>query len=331
MNIDTIFTVKNEHLNQLDQRTAVEFFQKLLWAEARKLGIELSKINISRRVNVQDGGIDATVNDTQVPTGSGLIKSGKTCYQIKSGQTKPNIKDELFGKGKDATKENLKKGIKACLEDESRGTYVLVCTGIDLVDGEHREILTNIKNYLWKCDYRDPKIEVWSQNNLIAFLGSFPSLSLWVNRNDCGIFQTHQSWSKDDTMKSRYASGRTQKNLIAKIRRKLRTNKEAIHLRILGESGSGKTKLIHNATRVKDLCPLVVYCEAAQFNSGLMNQILRDDNHFDVILVIDECDSRNRSDIWDKLKNRGSRIKLITISNNYEEQTSSGSMLSFRV
>ncbi len=323
MSVETIFTVKNEHLNQLNQDTAVEFFQKLLWAEARRLGIELSKINISRRVNVRDGGIDATVNDTLVPRGSDLIKSGKTCYQIKSGQTKPNIKDELFGKEKDATKENLKKGIKACLEDESRGTYVLVCTGIDLVDGEHREILTNIKNYLRKCDYQEPKIEVWSQNNLIAFLGSFPSLSLWVNRNDRGIFQTHQSWSQNDTMKFHFVSGQTQRNLIAKIRRKLRTNKKAIHLRILGESGSGKTKLVHRATRVKDLFPLVVYCEASQFlDSELMNQILRDDNHFDVVLVIDECDSRYRSDIWDKLKNRGSRIKLITISNDYEERTS---------
>ena len=323
MSIETIFTVKNEHLNQLDQNTAVDFFQKLLWAEARRLGIELSKINISRRVNVKDGGIDATVNDTQAPTGSGLIKSGKTCYQIKSGETRPNIKNELFGSGNDVNKQNLKKGIQACLKDGSGGTYVLVCTGIDLVDREHREILTDIMNYLGQCGYQDPKVEVWSQNTLIAFLEFFPSLSLWVNRNDRGIFQTHQSWSQNDTMKFHFVSGQTQRNLIAKIRRKLRTNKETIHLRILGESGSGKTKLVDKATRVKDLFPLVVYCEASQFrDSELMNQILRDDNHFDVILVIDECDSRNRSYIWDRLKNRGPRIKLITISNDYEERTS---------
>ena len=330
MDMETIFTVKNEHLNRFDQNTAVDFFQKLLWAEARRLGIELSKINISRRVNVRDGGIDATVNDSQIPTGSGLIKSGKICYQIKSGETKPNIKNELFGNGNNVNRENLKKGIQACFENN--GTYVLVCTGIDLVDREHREILADIKNYLGQCGYQEPKFEVWSQNNLIAFLKSFPSLSLWVNENDQGIFQTHRSWSKNDTMKCHYVSGRTQKNLIAKIRRKLRTNKEAIHLRILGESGSGKTKLILNATSVKDLSPLVVYCEASQFkNSNLMNQILQDDNHFDVILVVDECDSRNRSDIWDKLKNRGSRIKLITINNDYEERTSIASTLSFRV
>ena len=38
MNLETIFTVKNEHLDLLNERTAVDFFQKLLWAEARRIG-----------------------------------------------------------------------------------------------------------------------------------------------------------------------------------------------------------------------------------------------------------------------------------------------------
>ena len=50
MNSNTIFTVRNEDLNRLNQNTAVEFFQKLLWAEARRLDIEISKINVSRWV-----------------------------------------------------------------------------------------------------------------------------------------------------------------------------------------------------------------------------------------------------------------------------------------
>ncbi len=322
MNIDTIFTLTNEHLNRLDQNTAVDFFQKLLWAEARRLGIELSKINISRRVNVQDGGIDATVNDTQVPTGSGLIKLGKTCYQIKSGETKPNIKDELFGSGNDANEQNLKKGIQACFEDESGGTYVLVCTGIDLVDREHREILTDVMNYLAQCGYQDPKVEVWSQNNLIAFLESFPSLSLWVNGNDRGFFQTHQSWSEDATMRVSFVSGESQDDQILEIQEKLRQNNDTIHARVLGEPGIGKTKLVLEATKDEDLAPLVIYCTASQFrDSILMNEILRDDNSFSAILIIDECNPDSRSYIWNKLRYRGSRIKLITIYNDYEEKS----------
>ena len=58
MNIETIFTVKKEHLNQLDEYTAVGFFRKLLWAEARSLGIELSKIKVSKEVKIPDDGIE---------------------------------------------------------------------------------------------------------------------------------------------------------------------------------------------------------------------------------------------------------------------------------
>ena len=85
MNQNTIFTVTDEDLDGLDPNTAIDFFQKLLWAEARRLGIEISKINISRSVNVPDGGVDATVEDVQFAEGQGLIKQGKTSYQIKAG------------------------------------------------------------------------------------------------------------------------------------------------------------------------------------------------------------------------------------------------------
>ena len=66
MNRETIFTVGNQDLSRLNQNTAVDFFQKLLWAEARRLGIEISKINVSRWVNVPDGGVDATVDDALI-------------------------------------------------------------------------------------------------------------------------------------------------------------------------------------------------------------------------------------------------------------------------
>ncbi len=323
MSIETIFSVKNEHLSQLKEYKAVDFFRKLLWAEARSLGIELSKIKVSSEVKIRDDGIDASVDDTQIPTGNGIIKTGITHYQIKSGKTTPNIKDELFGKGNEANKENLKKGIQDCFESESGGTYILVCTGIDLEYKRYNEILAKIKGYLQQCGYNDPKVEVLSQNNLISFLQGFPSLAFSLNGNDKDSFQSHQSWAENDTMKYKFVSGPDQKNLIARIRKKLRTNKEAVHIRILGESGSGKSKLIHNATRVKDLSPLVIYCEASQFvGSDLLNNILRDDNHFSIILVVDECNSRDRTAIWDKLKNRGPRIKLITINNDFEEKAS---------
>ena len=312
---DNIFTVKNEDFDRLTQNTAVEFFQRLLWAEARRLGMEISKINVSDRVNVPDGGVDATVNQVQSEAGSGIIKPGKTVYQIKSGKTKPNLKDELLGK------EGVKTGIQACLDAD--GTYVLVCTGIDLVDREHREILSQIKDYLKPYSKQPPKVDVWSQNTLRGFVERFPSLALDLKGLSDAKFQTHRSWSQDDSMQVQFFPGQAQIEFIEKLQNELRQNDDTIHVRVLGEPGIGKTRLVLEATKVADLSPLVIYCTAVQFrDSVLIDALLRADNPFSTIVVIDECDPGSGAEFWYKLRHRGPRIKLVTIYNDYEERSS---------
>ena len=324
MNRDNIFTVTNEVLGRLDDQTAVDFFQQLLWAEARRLGIGLSQINVSSCINVPDGGVDATVNADLSAAGSDIIKPEKNCYQIKSGQAfkpwqKSVIRKELFGEGTHP-RENLGEGIRACLD--ANGTYVLVCTGIDLVDKQHRNVLTHLNEYLKSCGYQNPRVEVWSQNNLIGFLQRFPSLALRVNGRSKGQFQTHQSWSLNADMRSEFVPGQAQDDLISQIRDDLRRNDDTVHVRVRGEPGIGKTRLILEATRADDLAPLVVYRKAARFRDRvLMDELLWDDNQFAAILVIDECDLSSNFDIWNELRRSDARIKLVTISNDYEAKT----------
>ena len=173
-----------------------------------------------------------------------------------------------------------------------------------------------------QCGYSHPKVEVFTQNTLRGFLESFPSLALWINGNAGAIFQTHQSWSEDATMRVPFVSGKAQDDQILEIQEQLRQSNNTVHVRVLGEPGVGKTKLILEATREKDLAPLIIYCPALQFrDSILMNEILREDNGFSAILIIDECNKESRSYIWNKLKYRGSRIKLVTIYNDYEEKS----------
>ena len=321
MNRETIFTVQNRDLEELNQRTAVEFFQKLLSAEANLSGIESSKVDIPHRVNTPDGGIDATVDAAQIASGHGIIKPGKTGYQIKSGKEfkpwqKSDIEKELFGT-KTVELQNLGKSIRACLDAD--GTYVLVCTGIDPTEPQRQQIYSNIEEYLKQCGYSDPKVDVFTQNTLIGFLEEFPSLALWVNGRGKLDFQTHQSWSQDATMDVTFVSGEAQEDLIAKIREELQEEVNAVHVRVLGEPGIGKTRLVLEATKIDDLAPLVIYCTAAQFQgSELRREILREDNHFSAVLVIDECDSGSRFQIWNDVQLRGPRIKLITIYNDYD-------------
>lgn len=326
MNQTNIFTVKNSDLKQFDSHTAVDFFRKLLWAEARRIGVEISKIHVSSAIHVADGGIDAAVDDAQINAGCGIIKPGKTSYQVKSGECKPwhpsFIKKALFG-DKTPDRENLVQSIRDCLD--ANGTYILVCTGIDLVESHRIDAIEYIEKYLKECGYPNAEVEVWSQNNLIGFLDLFPSLALQVNENDRGIFQTHRSWADDGEMRLKFVPGPSQSKLIADIQNELRRDDDTVHARVLGEPGIGKTKIVLEATRTDDISPLVIYCSTSQFrDSYLMNQILRDDNKLSAVLVIDECDAESRFYIWDKLRHRGSRIKLITIFNDHDPVSDRG-------
>ena len=54
------------------------------------------------------------------------------------------------------------------LDDD--GTYVLVCTGINMPDALERQAVGHLKSFFAKCGYKRAKVEIWSQNKLIGVL-----------------------------------------------------------------------------------------------------------------------------------------------------------------
>ena len=67
----TIFTVANDDLGRLTAAGAVELLRDVLWADARRVGIPATSINVSAWVDVPDGGIDASVT-AEKKRGKGL-------------------------------------------------------------------------------------------------------------------------------------------------------------------------------------------------------------------------------------------------------------------
>jgi len=317
--MSTIFTVTNDDLNRLTPDGAVACFRELLWAEATALGIQKSLINVPSAIYVDDGGIDAEVQDAPASQGQGIIKPGLTRYQIKTGSFSlsgdGDIREILFNRS------GLKPRIRTCLDQE--GALVVVLFGSDNPERQDQQVITKFKEQLATVspEYNEAKIEIWRQNQLIGFLEPFPSLALQISQRERTRFQTHRSWSQDAEMRRPFQAGPHQETFIANLRQALRETDEAIHIHVQGEPGVGKTRLVLEATHTKDLQPLVIYCSAASIfkDSDLMNEILRDDNSFSAIVVIDECDPGSRTYIWDKLQYRGPRIKLITIYNEYEK------------
>lgn len=322
MRMDTILTVRNEHLSLLSPEDAVIFFRELVWAEAARIGLPIDKINVSSWINVPDGGVDASVAGSGISAKSGLIKRGHNSYQIKTGESfspwqRSQIKKELFGR-KLPDKRNLGRSVKDCLEKS--GTYVLVCFGQDLTDDSRRDAKKYLKYYFEECGYRDPQVDVWSLNNLISFLRPFPALALRVNGHGRGNFETHREWTTHEDMEKDFVSGDQQQSLIDKLRMELRRNQGPVHIRVWGEAGIGKTRLVLEATDVDDLRPPVIYCDAVKFrDSNLMTEILRD--KFSAVLVLDDCDPDTRAYVWNRFQYHSPRVKIVSIYNERDDSS----------
>jgi len=325
----TVLAVRNEDLARLGSGEAVDLIRELFWAEARRVGLPIAQVNVSAAVNMPDGGIDASVSAAPPGLASSMLKPGRSSYQIKASAAfepwnEADLKKELFGK-KPTGRDNLGESVRRCLDEN--GTYVLVCTKCDLDESRHNRAIDTLKKLFTACGYKNAKVEVWSQNTVVGLLRPFPSLSLKVNGRGQLRFQTRKSWSRQEEMTRGFKAGDSQRTLIANLQAELHVARpDALHARVIGEAGIGKTRFIHEVTAAEDLEPLVIYCPSASLfrDSDLMTEIMREDNEFHAILVIDECDPKDRAYIWDNLKNRGSRIKLITMHN--EPERSSGTI-----
>jgi hypothetical protein len=321
---ETILTVKPEHLATLDPVGAVTLAAELLWAEARRINLPTTEVQISLRVTVPDGGIDASVTpaDASILVGS-FLPSGRSAFQIKAGQSfepwqESAIREELFGK-QPPSKANLGASVRDCLE--ANGTYIFFCTKIDPVKEQQREAVKHLQHFFGLCGFPNAKVYVWGQETIIGILKRFPSLALRLNGRGKSYFLTHAMWSKQAEMGRPFKAGPRQKQFIETLQNLLRQSDGPVHIRVRGEAGIGKTRLVHEATAADDLRPLVIYCDTPSqlLDSELMSEFLREGTNLSAILVVDECDVERRAAIWNQLQFHSPRIRFVSVYNDLDE------------
>ncbi len=317
----TIFSVAPDSLARMDGAHAIEAFRDLLWCEARKkAGMSAADVDISCR-EIADGGIDARV--ANIPASSaGALVPGANYFQVKAGETaKPWqdswIRRELFGNSRQSAvqRDRLGDGVLRCLND--RGRYVLACFGVDPAPEQIAHAEEKIAGYFGKCGFPDARVKVWAQQHLSGLFSAFPSLCLKLSgRNDLE-FQSHSAWRLSDQMTRQLCLGDEQKQLIHDIGECLRGD-EVRHVRLIGEPGLGKTRLLLEALSPDDLAPTVVYVPHAEDfqRSRLFNDLLRPDADYFLILVLDECTPRECASVWDVLRNRSDRCRVVSIDHD---------------
>lgn len=198
---------------------------------------------------------------------------------------------------------------------ERDGHYLLVCFGLDLTPKQRNDSQSLIAKLFAKAGFSDKsaQIEVFGQSQIASYFERYPSLRLSLTGGSDDDFLSVSEWSQHDHMSNQIVLSEEQSRLINFLREKLQG--ETKHIRILGEPGIGKTRLILEAVRSEEIAPSVLYVQhSSKFSqTKLFRELLRENPKYPLILVLDELSEREMSEIWAHLKNRCGSLKLISL------------------
>lgn len=303
----------------LSPENAANLLHCLLRAECRFSGASPAALTISQNIYTPDGGIDAEINIDHAPPSECMVKAGLTGFQLKAGLsfkpwTKSAIKGELID-----SKGGLNSEVLRLVQ--RGGRYALVCTGTDLTPKQRNDAKKWIAGVM--ADTGNPMdallIEVHGASQLAAFVERYPAVAARVAPvpfDDALIFS---EWQRNTHMANPFAPSKEQVDAIEQIRAGLLG--DAKHIRVLGEPGLGKSRLVLEAVRHSDLASIVLYVEhGARFGQSIIfRYLLKNTSTYPMVLVIDELPEQEMANIWAHLKARCGALKVITLDHGRDQ------------
>ena len=307
--MESPFSASVEDLAALSERDAEDLARRMIVAEADSAGVRLDQIRSGGRTSSPDRGVDFEVMDAPRESDGGLIKRGQTLYQVKSGAFTPS-KDMRHILFKDSN--DIKDPVRDCLE--AGGTLVVILTkwgGSNTtrsgLEGKFAEELRG------KVSCIDTPVRVWDPARIQSLLERYPSLALFVNSVPPEGIHTHDAWSRFDDMSRTFMPGDLENEFMHRLR-ELLLGDRVRHVRVTGEPGSGKTRLVLEATRDEKLRSKVVYADGPESIRTLLNHISIGGTRgrSNLIMIVDDCSLPEQANIWNKLKN-SKDVRLVTI------------------
>jgi len=306
-----VYELQSGDLENLGQYKAVELFRRILWAESARVGIGRNLLDVPDCINIGDGGLDAVIENA-TPLAEDIIPSGLSGFQIKSSDLPPaDCKRELHQR--ESLQNPLKPETKQLLDNN--GTYVLVIFA-DITVQMKRRREDAIKAELSRMGYTDPKIRIYTTNQIMSFVERFPSLVSWlkVYPTECLPYSTWAE-NRDVSNPKTFVADEQRKKIAEEIAERIRQlDGKTPVFRISGLSGLGKTRLAFETLSPSDLQNRTIYIRASAFqNSVILNKLLIDEN-LEATVVVDECSLEDHEHFVRYFSNKGSRLALITIS-----------------
>ena len=309
------FSVDPGTIASLSPYDAAAFAARLIRADAAASGLPPGILDIPMNIAAPGGGVDGTAAGSPRESGNGLVKKGLTAYQFRTGRFAPgrSIPDMLFTGGGE-----IKPRIKSCLD--AGGTLVVLLFGWDgtaVTDGQSMPSRFRRALAAKSEAYADAKVDVLGLNKIAATAGQFPALALGLRDRGWNGAMSHRVWSSLADMQPTFQCGPSEESVTRQIQACLLGGRSTapIHVVVSGEPGSGKTRIVLEATRTEGLASRVVYTENPASATAAIDSLGLEKGCPGTVLVVDECGPMDEARIWNRLKGGGAGIDLVTIYN----------------
>lgn len=303
------FLVSVEMLEALSAVDSEALVGRMIRAEADSAGIRLDQICDGGRAGSPDGGVDFEVWGASCESACGLIKRGHTVYQVKpDGLFQPgDVRGILF-----RADGGIRGSIRRCLE--GGGALVVILTARGDLNATGLDLEAHLEAALRGT--RVPcrgSVRVWTPARVASLLELYPYLALSVNPARPPGLYTYIEWSGFHDMSYPFKAGDREDDFVRRLRGHLLGDRP-MHIRVTGEPGAGKTRMVLEAVRDDRLRDKVIYADGPRSALSQMRSICGGGTggHANPVVVVDDCDRLGQARIWNGAKN-SSRVRLVTI------------------
>lgn len=276
------------------------FVTRLIELEASAHGLRGSQLVFNPRETTPDGGVDAS---TREAAATDFIPTGNTAWQFKRSNLGPTACADEFENAHWA-REFVREG----------GSYVLllgVPLNDNLIENRRKKIAERaIELGLLTSDDRS-RVRVYDAAHLARWASRFPSLAvsqLAVGPGSVAV--DFERWESGRGSGGTWVADDARSAAIQSIREQVSSNR-VVEVRVQGESGIGKTRLVLEALRDDSLRPLVAYVADERSVDGELLAHLIEEGRT-AILVVDECPADRHAKLAERLPDDPA-IKLVTI------------------
>jgi hypothetical protein len=301
---------------RFDRVKLVRLIKKLLETEAKYHGISIVDKYIPENITVPDGGEDGFI-EIDKPKGK-VITNKLTCLQFKTSKMEiSDLKKEVI----DTKTKRIKKRIAFRLIHG--GSYYLFCSedmgAFVRVEDQEKFLFDTLQNEI--KDLTPERVKIFDNVRIADIVNNHPEMIFHCKKEiksfiPQGLKLFDQVVEQFDGMYSNYIEN----DELAKHKDSITTvasvNKNVI--RIVGEPGTGKTRLVVEAFRNVKNRKNILYFEVSD-ESNIMEFLESYYSEDEIIIILDNCNFDLYKSARGIVKHASSRLRLISINSDQGE------------